>query len=69
MDRLREILIAGMQNNELRRLDPQAATWALLGLLYPSLDPDQSEAASQRDRQVEDLLWIFLHGISQPGHF
>jgi len=67
--KIRVILADGMQHGELRQIDPEIATWLLIGMLYHFLPSAQSESAEGENQPLEDLLLIFLHGISNPGHF
>ena len=61
---VQEIFAEGMQSGELRGLDPQAATWVLLGMLYPLFAPANEERAETSLQTVELALSIFFDGLS-----
>lgn len=61
IEQLRSILRTGQQCGEIRAMDVQTATWALLGLLYPfALMPARGYDAATLSQTLVDL---FLHGV------
>ena len=67
IDKIQAILQAGMEQGEFRgefqRLDPQVATWALLGLVYPYLDPSHAGEAALPGALIRQILGIYFEGI------
>ena len=66
IDRICAILQEGMQNGELRPVDPNLAAWALLGMMYPYFYPAHSSDLLPPVEVAEHLVRIFLDGIAQP---
>ena len=68
IDKIQAILQAGMEQGEFRgefqRLDPQVATWALLGLVYPYLDPTHAGEAALPGELIRQILGIYFEGIA-----
>jgi TetR/AcrR family transcriptional regulator, cholesterol catabolism regulator len=65
--RVRAILVTGMAAGELRPVDPGLATWTLLGMMYPYLYPAQPGEAEFSDEAVEQMVGIYLDGVSAAG--
>lgn len=66
--RLRALIAVGIGRGELRPVDPQTATWALLGMLYPYFTPsDSPQAGFPPDAVISDLLTIYFGGLSIPA--
>lgn len=59
---LKDLLAEGMDAGEFRPGDPSVVVWVLLGMLYPFFAPPGS-AAVAGDRQVAEVLDVFLHGL------
>jgi AcrR family transcriptional regulator len=60
---IRAVLRAGQASGQIRVMDVQAATWALLGLLYPfSLTQSRGHDVPTLSRTLVDL---FLHGVGR----
>lgn len=67
--RLRALIVAGIEHSELRPVDPQTATWALLGMMYPYFTPaGPGQASFPPDSVVDDLLAIYFDGLSRSGN-
>lgn len=63
LGKIRQILEEGVQQGELRPLDPKVTSWVLLGILYPYFSP--GAAAQLSSQQMSDLLAsIFFHGVA-----
>ena len=63
---IRAILEAGIASGELRSVDPHIATWTLLGMLHPYLYPADSDDAELSDEAIEQILTIYLDGVTMP---
>lgn len=63
LSRIRSLLAAGMDAGELRRVDPEVATWALLGIMYPYFYPAHSADLPTSIEVADHLADIFLDGI------
>ncbi len=66
IDKIRAVLKRGIDQGELRPIDPQVATWALLGILYPYFFPAQAGEVPPASEVIEPVLQIFLDGIARP---
>ncbi len=64
IDRIQAILISGMQTGEFKPLQPEVATWVLLGMMYPYFYPTQSREMPIPAETVEQILAIYLSGIA-----
>ncbi|MGQ9774442.1 TetR/AcrR family transcriptional regulator [Chloroflexus sp.] len=56
----------GIERGELRPVDPHAATWLLLGMLYPFFHTDQAPAGDQGHMIADLILTTFFDGLAQP---
>lgn len=62
--RVRALIAKGMASGELRRLDPETATWALLGMMYPYFTPtDPTLGRFPPESVIDVLLCIFFDGM------
>jgi AcrR family transcriptional regulator len=66
IDRIRMIFSEGIQNGELRPVDPTVAAWALLGMMFPYFYPAHSSDLLTSEEVAEHLVQIFLDGMAQP---
>ena len=66
IDLIQAILAEGISSGELRPIDPHLATWALLGMIHPYLYSAYSDEVKLSDEAIEQLLTIYLDGISRP---
>jgi AcrR family transcriptional regulator len=58
------ILAEGMATGELRAMEPQLATWILLGTLYPFFYPSHDRPESQvSSEMVATILDVYFDGI------
>jgi AcrR family transcriptional regulator len=62
--RIETMLDAGILAGELRVVDPKVATWSLLGMMYPYFYPVHSADVSLSDDAIEQLVSIFLKGVT-----
>jgi AcrR family transcriptional regulator len=65
--RIRAILEVGLTAGELRAVDGNLATWALLGMMYPHLSPAHAEGVELSDEAIDQMLTIYLDGVTAPG--
>jgi len=65
--KIQAIIQEAQARGELRTIDPEIATWILLGMMYPYLYPSSSEGAPDPLEVQENILTIFLEGISKQG--
>jgi len=54
-----------MESGEFKRQDPEIATWALLGMMYPYFYPSQTRDLPIPDETIQQILTIYLAGIQQ----
>jgi AcrR family transcriptional regulator len=65
IDKIKAVLQAGMESGEFKRQDPEIATWALLGMMYPYFYPSHAADAPIPDETIQQILTIYLDGIKQ----
>jgi AcrR family transcriptional regulator len=65
IDRIKAVLQSGMESGDFRQLDPEIATWALLGIMYPYFYPSHTAEAPIPDETIQQILTIYLAGIQQ----
>jgi len=65
IDKIKAILQSGMESGEFKRQDPEIATWALLGMMYPYFYPSQTRDLPIPDETIQQILTIYLAGIQQ----
>jgi AcrR family transcriptional regulator len=63
IDALAAIFAEGVRQDELRPVDPNLATWVLLGMLYPFFAPGGDAHPQSALNVVEGAMAIFFHGI------
>jgi TetR/AcrR family transcriptional regulator len=63
IDKIAAVLQGGMASGELRTIEPQTATWALLGLLYPFFFQDVEVKSGESAGAGEEMVEIFLNGM------
>jgi AcrR family transcriptional regulator len=61
------ILREGIGAGELRPVDVQGATWALLGMVYPFFHPAAEEVPPPTAATIELLVSIFFDGLTPRG--
>jgi hypothetical protein len=59
------MLADGMASGELRVLEPNIATWTLLGMMYPYFHPAPPTQALPTPALIDSLLSIYFDGLSQ----
>lgn len=65
LGQIRSVIATGSRAGELRQVDPEVATWALLGMMYPYFyqanTPDVPLEAV-----ADQLLVVYLDGLAEP---
>jgi AcrR family transcriptional regulator len=64
IDRIRDLLRAGMDKGELRTMNPDVATWTLLGMMYPYFYPAHTTDVPPPGDVAEQLATIYLDGMA-----
>ena len=67
IDQLEAILREGATRGELRPINASAATWILLGMAYPYLQPSQARSTEALHDAVETIVSIFFDGVTNPA--
>jgi AcrR family transcriptional regulator len=67
IDQLEAILREGSARGELRPMNARAATWILLGMAYPYLQPSQARSTEALHDAVETIINIFFDGVANPA--
>ena len=67
IDQLEAILREGSARGELRPINTSAATWILLGMAYPYLDPAHARDAEGMREAVNAIISIFFDGVANPA--
>jgi AcrR family transcriptional regulator len=68
VNRITAMLEAGMARGELRHIDPNLATWTLLGMMYPYFHPAPPAQAIPQQILIDELLRIYFDGIAAPPY-
>jgi AcrR family transcriptional regulator len=63
--KIEAILADGVRRGDLRPVDPNVATWTLLGMMYPYFYPAHAAELPAPDDVAEQLARIYLDGLSQ----
>jgi AcrR family transcriptional regulator len=61
------MLRAGMERGELRPMDPELATWMLLGMAYPFLHQGREQPAGRLEEALALMMRIFFDGAGAPA--
>ena len=67
VDQLAAILREGSAHGELRPINASAATWILLGMAYPYLDPAHARDVAGMSEAVDAIISIFFDGVANPA--
>jgi AcrR family transcriptional regulator len=65
IDKIKAILRSGMENGEFRLMQPDVATWALLGIMYPYFYPSQTGNLPLPVETINEITTIYLNGIAK----
>jgi AcrR family transcriptional regulator len=66
--RITALLTAGMARGDLRPMNANIATWALLGMMYPYFHPAPPSQALPTETVVDALLAIYLDGLASSSY-
>lgn len=66
INRIQTLLKIGIEEGEFRSVDPQVATWSLLGMMYPYFYPVHSNDVSLSPDKIEQLVELYLDGVAVP---
>ena len=66
--RITALLETGMARGDLRTMNPNIATWTLLGMMYPYFHPAPPSQALPTETVVDELLAIYLDGLASPSY-
>ena len=59
------IFQAGIESGELKSLNAEVATWALLGIMYPYFYPAHTGDKPVAENVIDEIVTIFLKGIEK----
>jgi hypothetical protein len=65
IDKIRAMLCAGMDSGEFRLIQPDVATWALLGIMYPYFYPAHTGNTALPAETIREITVIYLNGIAK----
>lgn len=63
--KIRSIFVEGMKAGEFKEVDPDIATWSLLGIMYPYLYPSHGGSKTLDHEKIGLIITIHLDGIQQ----
>ena len=63
--KLTAIFQAGIESGELKSLNAEVATWALLGIMYPYFYPAHTGDKPVAVNVIDEIVMIFLKGIEK----
>ncbi len=61
---IQSMLESGIRSGELRPVDPNVATWILLGMMYPYFYPAHLQEIPPAEQVVEQIVTTYLDGIA-----
>jgi AcrR family transcriptional regulator len=59
------ILQEGMKREEFRMLNPETATWSLLGIMYPYFYPNHGGGKPLTPETINEIIGIYLDGMTK----
>jgi AcrR family transcriptional regulator len=62
--KIKAILQAGMERGEFKQVEPEVATWALLGIMYPYFYPARAGSAGLPGETIRQIISVYLNGIA-----
>ncbi len=65
LDQIQAILQTGIDQGELRSMDPAQATWVLLGMMYPYFYPSHRREMGDPLAALDLMLTIFFEGAGK----
>ena len=63
--RITALLQAAMTSGELRPVDPQLATWTLLGMMYPYFHMSPVAGPAPTTERIDELVSIYFDGLAR----
>ncbi|MEA5079855.1 MAG: TetR/AcrR family transcriptional regulator [Anaerolineaceae bacterium] len=63
IQKIQEIFAHGIENGEIRAIDPAFATWTLLGILYPYLAMGRESSGALSEDKIKMIFDIFMNGV------
>jgi AcrR family transcriptional regulator len=64
INKIRAMLVAGMEQGEFRPIQAETAVWALLGIMFPYFYPAHHGGATLSTETIQEIVTIYLNGIS-----
>jgi TetR/AcrR family transcriptional regulator len=61
--KVQAILETGMERGEFRKIQPEVATWTLLGIMYPYFYPAHAGNVALSDETIRQILTVYLDGM------
>jgi hypothetical protein len=61
--KLAAILVLGMERHEFKPVEPEVATWALLGIMYPYFYPARLGKGALPNETIRQIITLYLDGI------
>jgi AcrR family transcriptional regulator len=65
VNKIKAMLRSGMENGEFRLMQPEVATWALLGIMYPYFYPAHTGNTPLPAETIHEITTIYLNGIAK----
>lgn len=63
IQKIQDIFAHGIENSEIRAIDPAFATWTLLGILYPYLAMGRESSGALSEDKIKMIFDIFMNGV------
>lgn len=63
--KIEAILKSGMEQGEFKRINPEIATWTLLGMMYPYFYPAHAGSGALPEGTIREIITIYLEGINR----
>jgi len=63
IQKIQNIFAHGIENGEIRAIDPAFATWTLLGILYPYLAMGRESSGALSEDKIKMIFDIFMNGV------
>ena len=61
--KIEAILRLGLERREFKPVEPEVATWALLGIMYPYFYPARAGNGNLPDETIRQIITVYLDGI------
>jgi AcrR family transcriptional regulator len=63
--KIEAILVAGMEQGEFKAIQPEVATWTLLGMMYPYFYPAHTGNVGLSADTIQQIVTVYLDGMSK----